>query len=471
MVREFFRPSTSASSKCPRHRFARELDPADVAVKHESKNKSSEATAGSRPSSALDRSQSPPSPAHHQAVAAASSSQSVAFGGDLTTPESLTARINWGSTVETSVAAITGGAGSNEEALQRVLAAKRAALMQRLDPDGQYEAAALQMHLKSSPLHNRAISPTKDRSPAAKAAPTLQRRGSVRPASAAACYTHQHAVPTGSELPETCEDNDQENHDEFSHMLQSSSVASPAASQLAASSPAARRLERFASMDAHVTHNIEQMRAHTKAAAAAPGDAAPLPLTRPSSAACSRSLGGNEQDSSDRANRADMYFLQVQVDNSTCGFADRFDCCVMTYDPNGGRRQLTASFPQLLMSKDRYLLFPGKPRMWQGLPTDKVFGSGVARMTDFDPRTVLSLSEYLPWVSQPSQLLGCSLRVQVFSRVKRDNARRCVVDKLITFNTDFTVDAREFPESMKGLRDGQRPTSSARKQRPQSAML
>ena len=48
------------------------------------------------------------------------------------------------------------------------------------------------------------------------------------------------------------------------------------------------------------------------------------------------------------------------------------------------------------MSKDRYLLFPCKPRMWQGLPTDKVFGSGVARMTDFDPRTVLSLSEYAP---------------------------------------------------------------------------
>jgi hypothetical protein len=173
----------------------------------------------------------------------------------------------------------------------------------------------------------------------------------------------------------------------------------------------------------------------------------------------------------DRANRADMYFLQVQVDNSSCGFADRFDCVIMTHDASVERRQLTASFPQLLMSKDRYLLFAGKPKMWQGLPTDKVFGSGVARMTDFDPRTVLSLSEYLPWVSQPSQLLGKSLRVQVFSRVKRDNARRCVVDKLITFNTDFTVDAREFPESIKGLRDGQRPTSPARKQRPQSAAL
>jgi hypothetical protein len=108
--------------------------------------------------------------------------------------------------------------------------------------------------------------------------------------------------------------------------------------------------------------------------------------------------------------------------------------------------------------------------MWQGLSTDKVFGSGVARMTDFDPRTVLSLSEYLPWVTKPSQLLGKSLRVQVFSRVKRDNARRCVVDKLITFNTDFTVDTREFPESRKGLRDGQQCSSSVPKQRPQSAM-
>ncbi len=148
----------------------------------------------------------------------------------------------------------------------------------------------------------------------------------------------------------------------------------------------------------------------------------------------------------------------------------------------------TASFPQLLMSKDRYLLFPGKPRMWQGLPTDKVFGSGVARMTDFDPRTVLSLSEYaplarpfysvvnilcmyLPWVSQPSQLLGSSLRVQVFCRVKRDNARRCVVDKLITFNEDFTVDTREFPDSMKGQREGHRAASAGGKQRPQSAMV
>jgi hypothetical protein len=166
-----------------------------------------------------------------------------------------------------------------------------------------------------------------------------------------------------------------------------------------------------------------------------------------------------------------MYFLQVQVDNSTSSFADRFDCVIMTQEPNSERRQLTASFPQLLMSKDRYLLFAGKPKMWQGLPTDKVFGSGVARMTDFDPRTVLSLSEYLPWVTQPKQLLGSSLRVQVFSRVKRENARRCVVDKLITFNTDFTVDAREFPESIKGLRDGQRPASAVRKQRPQSAML
>ena len=78
---------------------------------------------------------------------------------------------------------------------------------------------------------------------------------------------------------------------------------------------------------------------------------------------------------------------------------------------------------------------------------------------------------YLPWVSQPDQLLGCSLRVQVFCRVKRDNARRCVVDKLITFNEDFTVDTREFPGGMKGQREGQRASSAGGKQRPQSAML
>jgi hypothetical protein len=59
----------------------------------------------------------------------------------------------------------------------------------------------------------------------------------------------------------------------------------------------------------------------------------------------------------------------------------------------------------------------------------------------------------------------------VFCRVKRENARRCVVDKLITFNEDFTVDTHEFPESIKGLRDGQRAISISGKQRPQSAML
>ena len=61
--------------------------------------------------------------------------------------------------------------------------------------------------------------------------------------------------------------------------------------------------------------------------------------------------------------------------------------------------------------------------------------------------------------------------VQVFSRVKRDNDRRCVVDKMITFNTDFTVETREFPGSIKGVRDGQRPASAAGKRRPQSALM
>jgi len=91
---------------------------------------------------------------------------------------------------------------------------------------------------------------------------------------------------------------------------------------------------------------------------------------------------------------------------------------------------------------------------------------------------VLSLSEYLPWVTQPEQLLGQSLRVQVFCRVKRGNARRCVVDKLITFNTDFTVETCEFPDSIKGQRDGAVPPPSSPlqqrgqgKQRPHSAML
>jgi hypothetical protein len=391
----------------------------------------------------------------------------------------LSARINWGTTVETSLAAITGGAGNNEDALQRLLAAKRSALMQRLDPDGQYEAAMLQTQVQSSPLHNRALSPTKDRSSSSKMAPPLQRRMSVRPASAAAMYSRQNGLASDGLLSETYEEHDREALDDGSQQLTPSALASPAASlpshQQAASSPAARRLERFAVVDAHVSHTIDQMHAQTQMAAAAPGELvfqSNVPAqSRPSSAASSRSLVGSiDQETDDRADRADMYFLQVQVDNSTCGFADRFDCVVMTHDVNCERRQLTASFPQLLMSKDRYLLFAAKPKMWQGLPTDKVFGSGVARMTDFDPRTVLSLSEYLPWVSQPRELLGKSLRVQVFSRVKRENARRCVVDKLITFNPDFTVDTREFPESIKGLRDGQRAGSGASKLRPQSAM-
>lgn len=79
-VRQFFRPSSAGSTRLPRHRlphppcslsfmlkqlcrFARDLDPADVAVKHEAKTKASEPSSSSRPSSALDRSktQTPPS--------------------------------------------------------------------------------------------------------------------------------------------------------------------------------------------------------------------------------------------------------------------------------------------------------------------------------------------------------------------------------------------------------------------------
>jgi hypothetical protein len=83
---------------------------------------------------------------------------------------------------------------------------------------------------------------------------------------------------------------------------------------------------------------------------------------------------------------------------------------------------------------------------------------------------------YLPWVAQPQQLLGCSLRVQVFCRVKRGNARRCVVDKLVTFNPNFTVETCEFPNSMKGQRDGAgspslRGQGAGGRQRPHSAML
>jgi hypothetical protein len=352
--------------------------------------------------------------------------------------------------------------------LQRLLAAKRSALMQRIDPDGQFEADAIQMQLQQSPLHHRALSPTKQRSsPAAQPSP-LQRKFSTRPASAAATYGDENFAIGDSNAGLR----QMHGVDDPGTVLAPSALVS---SQLHTSaSPAARRLERFAAVDAQVTSTIDQMHAHTHIAAAAPGEPllrvnSPAP-SRPSSAVgYSRAAVGNDEESGDRANRAEMYFLQVQVDNSTCGFSDRFDCVIMTHEAD--RRPLTASFPQLLMSKDRYLLFPGKPKMWHGLPTDKVFGSGVARMTDFDPRTVLSLSEYLPWISQPSQLLCKSFRVQVFCRVKRENARRCVVDKLITFNEDFTVDTQEFPESIKGLRDGQRAISMPGKQRPQSAML
>ena len=156
-------------------------------------------------------------------------------------------------------------------------------------------------------------------------------------------------------------------------------------------------------MDLQTSQTILQLHAHTQAAAAFPGEPplqtySPQP-SRPSTATARSHTSGSHNsaaDDGDRAARADFYYVQVQVDNSTCGFADRFDCVVMSQDGSGNqRRPLTASFPQLLMSKDRYLLFPSKPKMWQGLPTDKVFGSGVARMTDFDPRTVLSLSEYV----------------------------------------------------------------------------
>jgi hypothetical protein len=364
---------------------------------------------------------------------------------------------------------MTGGAGANEDALQRLLAAKRAALMQRLDPEGHLQTAALQIQMQSSPIHDRALSPTKERSsPSQHTTPLpLHRKFSLRPASAAPNFLDTDTAF----LPPNQASGEGSAHLAL-HMDVAPSAALASSQLAAASSPAARRLERFAQMDALVSQNIEQMHSHTSMAAALPGEPS-LPTSTPSSsrplsaALSSRSL---VDASADRANSEEMYFLQVQVDNSASGFADRFDCIIMTNN-DGERRQLTASFPQLLMSKDRYLLFAGKPRMWRGLPTDKVFGSGVARMTDFDPRTVLSLSEYLPWVTEPRQLLGKSLRVQVFSRVKRDNDRRCVVDKMITFNTDFTVGTCEFPQSIKGVRDGQRPASAAGKRRPQSALL
>lgn len=383
-----------------------------------------------------------------------------------------TAQIDWGSSVETTLHAITGGASTNEAALQRVLAAKRSALLQRLDPEGHLQAAALEMQTQSSPIHNRSLSPSKERCSPTKHPTPLQRKFSIRPASAAAGYSSHHFTDSDTVFSQP---NQPQDDDLPLHARVAASPASVPSQPAAASSPAARRLERFAAMDARVSNTIEVMQAQTHLAAAMSAES-PLPgvppsPSRPLSAAlASRSSAYLEDAAADRANSEEMYFLQVQVDNNSSGFADRFDCVVMTND-SGDRRKLTASFPQLLMSKDRYLLFAGKPKMWRGLPTDKVFGSGVARMTDFDPRTVLSLSEYLPWVTEPRQLLGKSLRVQVFSRVKRDNDRRCVVDKMITFNTDFTVETREFPGSIKGVRDGQRPASAAGKRRPQSALM
>jgi hypothetical protein len=373
--------------------------------------------------------------------------------------------------VQSSLAAITGGDG-NEDALQKLLAAKRSALMQRLDPDGQYEAALLHAN---SPLHHRALSPSKDRFPAATAFPR------PLPASSASADRDQNAwTGGGSVLQQASTAQDQTLSDGgislhgLSPLVAGIESASPHLN--AAGSPAARRLAHFAAVDARLSQTIRHIHDRTHAAAAAAVEQV-LPgyhvsASRPVSAASTRSFASSvDGGGDDAANRAETYYLQVQVDNFASSFADRFDCVIATHEASeGGRRPLTASFPQLLMSKDRYLLFPCKPKMWRGLPTDKVFGSGVARMTDFDPRTVLSLSEYLPWVEQPRQLLGCSLRLQVFSRVKRDNGRRCVVDKLITFNDDFTVHTVEYPGGIKGTREGQVGGHSARR-RPQSAMI
>ena len=332
----------------------------------------------------------------------------------------MSVQISWGSTVDASLAAIHGGHSDSEDALQRLLAAKRAALMQRLDPDGVCEAAFLQQQLQHSPLHNRALSPTKERSSPSKPPLPPVRRLSVRPASATAIMfsstRDENAIGGGSgsntPLPEAFGTVDEDDDHAPPHTRNHhASAALPSSRLPAASSPTVRRMERFAAIDAHTSHVIHTMHAHAQAAAATPGEP-PLqisspPQSRPSTATSRAhtssldihthtSSSSSSMDAAERANRADFYYVQVQVDNSTCGFADRFDCVLMTHDGGGSeRRPLTASFPQLLMSKDRYLLFPGKPKMWQGLPTDKVFGSGVARMTDFDPRTVLSLSEYV----------------------------------------------------------------------------
>jgi hypothetical protein len=235
--------------------------------------------------------------------------------------------ISWGCTVESSVAAINGGAANNEDALQRLLAAKRSALMKRLDPDGQFEAAALQMQLQHSPLHHRALSPTKDRALSSPQPSPLQRKLFTRPTSAAASYDEMHvhsdtAVGEGAAL----------------YAPPHPQAAAPSSPLLIPSSPSARRLERFAAIDARVSGTIDLMHAHAHAAAASLAEPSllvttpALALSRPSSAVSSSraALAFGEQPS-ERASRAEAYFVQIQVENSSCGFSDRFDCVIMTH--------------------------------------------------------------------------------------------------------------------------------------------
>jgi hypothetical protein len=188
-----------------------------------------------------------------------------------------------------------------------VLAAKRSALLQRLDPDGQLQAAALEMQIQSSPIHNRALSPTKERSSPSKHPTPLPRKFSIRPASAAPGYSHPHLLDTDAVFSQQ---NEADGDELPLHDGVAASAASAPSQVGAASSPAARRLQRFAAMDARVSNTIDHMHAHTHMAAAMSGESiSPLPgvaasPSRPLSAALASRPSAALDD--DRANSEEM---------------------------------------------------------------------------------------------------------------------------------------------------------------------
>jgi hypothetical protein len=159
------------------------------------------------------------------------------------------------------------------------------------------------MQIQSSPIHNRALSPTKERSSPSKHPAPLPRKFSIRPASAAPGYSLQHSLDTDAVFS-------QQNEADGDELPVAASAASAPSHVGAASSPAARRLQRFAAMDARVSNTIDHMHAHTHMAAAMSGESiSPLPVvppspSRPLSAALATRPSAALDD--DRANSEEM---------------------------------------------------------------------------------------------------------------------------------------------------------------------